>query len=69
MENFGPRLKTLRLKNNLTQRQMSLFLHIDRSSYASYESGRRLPDAHTLCKIADIFNISVDYLLNHTTTK
>ena len=63
MDDFGPRLKILRIKNEMTQWQVALYLHIDRTTYASYESGKRFPDAHILCKLADLFNVSVDYLL------
>lgn len=65
MDNFGSRLRTLRLKSKMTQWQVSFCLHIDRTTYASYESGRRFPDARTLCKIADLFNVTTDFLLNH----
>lgn len=63
MDDFGPRLKILRIKNEMTQRQVAFYLHIDRTTYAGYESGKRFPDARTLCKIADLFDVSVDYLL------
>ena len=63
MDGFGHRLKILRSKNDMTQRQVAFYLHIDRASYAKYESGKRFPDARTLCKLADLFNVSVDHLL------
>ena len=63
MDDFGPRLKILRIKNEMTQRQVAFYLHIDRTTYAGYESGKRFPDAHILCKLADLFNVTVDYLL------
>lgn len=63
MDDFGPRLKILRIKNEMTQRQVAFYLHIDRTTYAGYELGKRFPDVHILCKLADLFNVSVDYLL------
>lgn len=63
MDGFGLRLKALRLKNEMTQKQVASYLHIDRTTYTGYESGKRFPDAQTLCKLADLFAVSVDYLL------
>lgn len=63
MNEFGPRIRSLRIKNEMTQKQVASYLHIDRTTYAGYESGKRFPDAHTLCMLADLFNVSVDYLL------
>lgn len=65
MNEFGTRIRSLRIKNEMTQWQVAFYLHIDRTTYAGYESGKRFPDAHTLCKIADLFNVSTDFLLNH----
>lgn len=69
MDNFGLRIKELRRQKNLSQTQMAMRLHISRSAYSNYETGIRFPDARTLCDIADIFAVSVDYLLNHKTIK
>lgn len=65
MNEFGARIRSLRIKNEMTQWQVAFYLHIDRTTYSGYESGKRFPDAHTLCKIADLFNVSTDFLLNH----
>lgn len=69
MDNFELRLKELRAKKNLSQTQIAMRLHISRAAYSNYEAGIRFPDARTLCKLADIYGVSVDYLLNHKTTK
>lgn len=41
-------------------------LEITRASLSHYEKGRRKPDFETLTKLADTFNVSVDYLLGRT---
>lgn len=60
---FADRLKTLRKENNLTQKQISDILGLDRSTYAYYELGRTRPDIDTLVVLARIFKVSTDYLL------
>ena len=63
MKDFRKRLMYLRTSNNLTQKQLANLLNIERSTLSSYETGRRYPDAHILVKLADTFDVSVDYLL------
>jgi len=60
---FGTILRTLRKDENLTQMQVSSILKIDRSNIANYERGKRLPPIESLIKIADFFNVSLDYLV------
>lgn len=60
---FSERLKELRKKNNITQEQVAKHLGVKRSTYSNYEYGNREPDNETLNKIADYFEVSVDYLL------
>jgi len=63
---FGKRFKTLRLEKNLTQAELAKILSIGESTISFYESDKREPDYETLQKIADFFNVSVDYLLGRT---
>lgn len=63
MENFCKRLIHLRTINNLTQKELADILNIERSTLSSYETGRRYPTISVLVRIADTFNVSVDYLL------
>ncbi|WP_100373109.1 helix-turn-helix domain-containing protein [Bacillus sp. FJAT-45037] len=62
------RLKKLRNELKLTQTQLAEKLDITRGTYAHYEIGKRQPDYETLQKIADFFEVSVDYLLGRTDT-
>lgn len=62
-------LKKLRKENKKTQTQMATYLGITQSAYAMYESGDRTPPADMLNKLADYFDVSVDYLLGRTETR
>lgn len=60
------RLKDLREDNDLTQEQVAEKLFITRSAYSNYELGIRDIPLDILGRIADLFNTSVDYLLDRT---
>ena len=59
---LGDNLRRLRQKNELTQKQVADALHLDRSTYAYYESGTTEPSMGTSRKLADLFNVSMDVL-------
>jgi len=59
------KLKSLRKELGLTQNALGLKLGISKQALSGYESGRRTPDAEMLIKMADLFEISVDELLDH----
>ena len=61
-----PRIRNLREDNDLTQQQIADMLYINRRTYAAYENGINSMTPETLCKIADMFNTSVDWLLGRT---
>ena len=61
-----PRISNLREDNDLTQQQIADMLYINRRTYAAYENGINSMTPETLCKIADIYHTSVDWL--HGTT-
>lgn len=65
-EQFGDRLKQLRSKKDLTQEELAKIFNTGKASISHYESNRRMPDAITIEKFADFFNVSVDYLLGRT---
>lgn len=56
-------LKKLREQHNLTQREMADILGIQRPTYTRYETEERQPDFDLVIKIAQYFDVSVDYLL------
>ena len=59
-------LKEVRLKRNITMKQLGREIGLAESTISLYESGKRQPDATTLCKLADFFGCSADYLLGRT---
>lgn len=61
---IGERLKELRGKR--TQEEIAMKIGVSRARYSHYENGRSEPDNETLRKIADVFNVSTDYLLGRT---
>lgn len=61
------KLKLLREKNNFTQTEIAKKLNINNVTYGRYESNAREPDIATLCKIADYYGVSLDYLCDHKT--
>ncbi len=66
MKIFQERLIEQRKLNNLTQRQLAERLQIAQPSYIRYEKGRAEPSFENLVKLADLFDVSVDYLLGRT---
>lgn len=63
MKVFEDNLKELRKLNKLTQRQVAERLKISQPSYIRYETGKSEPTLENLVKLADLFDVSVDYLL------
>lgn len=63
---FNNRLKSLREDNDLTQEELAKQLNITRTALSNYETAFREPSYAILIKIADYFNVSLDYLLCRT---
>jgi len=60
---FSSRLRSARNANSYTQQRMSDMLGITLNSYQKYEQGTRCPSFDLLVQIADILDVSIDYLL------
>lgn len=60
------RLKELREKNGLLQKEVAEKLGVGRTTYCQYETGNREPDLATLIKLADLFDTSIDYIAGRT---
>ncbi len=60
------RLKELREKRHISQLKLGMDLSLNQNSISRYESGEREADYATLIRIADYFNVSLDYLLERT---
>jgi transcriptional regulator with XRE-family HTH domain len=61
---FGEKLKTLRKGLNLTQQQLAERVGVAKSVVSYYESGDRYPSYDVLIKLARIFHVTTDYLLD-----
>ena len=60
------RLKELRKQRGISQLKLAMDLNMNQNSISRYESGAREADYATLIKLADYFNVSIDYLLKRT---
>ena len=60
---FKDRLKALRKEFNMQQRDLGRILNYGSTAISNYESGRNEPSIGDLVKIAECFNVSLDYLL------
>lgn len=69
MNSFPERLKQLREEMELTQKILGSMLNVSDATINRYEKGLRNPDPNTLAKLAEIFNVSTDYLLGRTNTR
>lgn len=66
MKIFCERLIEQRKLNKMTQRQVALRLNIKQPSYIRYEKGDAEPSLESLVILADLFDVSIDYLLGRT---
>ena len=62
------RIKELRKRTGKQQKGVAEELKIPVSTYAGYERNERDPNISTLIKLADYFDVSVDYLIGHEKT-
>ena len=63
MVEFSQRLKQLRTTKHLTQGQVADRIGVTASMVSSYETDIRLPSYEVLIRIANLFGVTVDYLL------
>ncbi|KNF10201.1 putative HTH-type transcriptional regulator, XRE family [Gottschalkia purinilytica] len=66
---FGKRLRALRREKDLTQKELSKKLSTSDRTVGYYETEERNPSLDILGKLADFFDVSVDYLLGRTNIK
>ena len=62
----GEILAKLRKEQNLGQKELASYLNLSTGTISNYENGIHFPDLHTLCRLADYFGVTTDYLLNRT---
>lgn len=63
---FGKRLRELRKEKGLTQKELGEKIGVGRTTISEYESGKIVPRQDGLVKLAEVLNVTVDYLTcNH----
>ena len=60
------RLRGLREQRGLSQGEAAKRIGIARTTYSNYEAGNREPDIDTLIRMADFYDVSIDYLVGRT---
>lgn len=60
------RLKEIRKAKGISQLKLAMDLNTSQNTISRYETGEREPGINELIKIADYFNVSIDYLLERT---
>ena len=66
MATFEERLIQLRTAKKISQQTLAEYLGVSRSLVHNYESGKNRPDYEGLLKLADYFEVSLDYLTGRT---
>lgn len=64
--NFGEKLYQLRTAQGIYQKQLAEFLGVSIGTISNYENGVHYPDLETLCRFAEYFHVTTDYLLDLT---
>lgn len=59
-------IKILRIKKNMTQGELAKQVHVTQTSVSQWESGKTNPDTQTSKKLAEFFNVTIDYLLGQS---
>lgn len=63
MMNLGSKIKSLRIKKNLTQEQLADYLSVSVQTISRWETSVNYPDVIMLPVLANIFDVTTDYLL------
>lgn len=60
---FGERLKELRRRNKMSQKELGEALHLSQRAISRYEGNESEPEFQTLIEMAKYFNVTIDYLM------
>ena len=60
------KLRDLRIAAGKDQKEIAEMLGVAVSTYSQYETGKTIPSLHVLRKLADYYNVSLDYLVDRT---
>lgn len=69
MDKLGERLKELRKEHRYTQEFLADYLNVTRPAIGNYEKGINEPPLQTLVKLADLYQVSLDWLAGRTNVK
>ena len=70
MENtFSETIRRIRIEKGLSQQQCADLMHVERSTIAGWETGRRMPDVDMMARISNALGIDVSYLVNISQTQ
>lgn len=64
---IGMRINELRKQNNISQGQLAVMMDVSRQAVSKWENDSSTPDALKLIKLADIFNVDVEFLATGST--
>lgn len=60
---FKYRLRNLRIEKNLTGEQLANAIGVKKTTISTWENGKAFPEIGTLIKLANYFDVSIDYIL------
>lgn len=60
------RIRALRTEKKITQVRLSIELGVAQETISAYEQGKHAPSMRSLVKLADLFNVSIDYLIGRS---
>ncbi len=69
MTDLGKRIQQLRKENSLTQQELATKVKVSHPQMVRYETKGVQPPADVLSRLADIFDVSIDYLVNGDKSK
>ena len=59
---LAERIKRLRQEHNMTQGELAAKIGLHQKQISAYERGRNIPSTEVLIKLAEVFNVTLDYL-------
>lgn len=63
---FSEMLASLRAEKGIYQKELASYLNVSIGTISNYEKGVHCPDLPTICKLADYYNVTTDYLMGRT---
>ena len=63
------KIRNMREDNDITQKEIAEKLYISKKTYERYENGERIPPIDFMIRLADFYNVSIDYLCDREPPK